>query len=93
MKAIRLPAVLATFFLPALLFSQKPTASIKGKIVSSDGEPATGVTIELKQLKRMAVSDSKGYFSLQYLSIGENYPTLRFSTRVNTIGFWLGVKF
>jgi iron complex outermembrane recepter protein len=80
MKAIRLPAVLATLLLPVLLFSQKPTASIKGKIVSSDGAPATGVTIELKQLKRIAVSDSKGYFSLQRL------PALSDSLIISSVG-------
>jgi iron complex outermembrane receptor protein len=59
--------ICCVFFAPFLLFSQKQTASIRGKIVDVDGEPAGGVTIEIKKLGRISVSDSRGNFIFQDL--------------------------
>ncbi len=80
MKAIRLSAVFGAIVLPALLFSQKPNAVIKGKIVASDGEPAIGVNVELQQLKTLTVSDSRGNFSLQKL------PALHDTLVISSVG-------
>ncbi len=80
MKANRLSAVFSVLLLPVLLFSQKPSATITGKIVASDGEPATGVTVALKEHKRLAESDSKGNFSLQKL------PALHDTLIISSVG-------
>ena len=45
---------------------QKNTASIKGRILAADGNPAY-VTVELKSLKRITVTDNNGNFSLNRL--------------------------
>ncbi len=80
MKAIRLHTVFGAILLPVYLFSQKPSASIKGKIVGSDGEPAIGVNVQLQQLKTLTVSDSKGSFSLQKL------PALNDTLVISSVG-------
>src|SRR6267154_1686395 len=71
MKATKLPArrliICCLFFAPFLLFSQKQTATIRGTIVAVDGEPAGGVTVEIRKLGRISVSDSKGHFIFQYM--------------------------
>ncbi len=68
------------FLSPSLLYSQKQTASIRGKIVALDGDPVGGVTIEIKKLGRMAVSDSRGNFILQHL------PALSDSLFISSVG-------
>lgn len=47
-------------------FAQKNNAIIKGRIISADGTPAY-VTVELKNLKRITVTDNNGNFKLQNL--------------------------
>lgn len=47
-------------------FAQKNSAVIKGRIISADGTPAY-VTVELKNLKRITVTDNNGNFKLQSL--------------------------
>src|ERR1700681_929312 len=60
-----LTVCLLTF--PGLIFSQKPLGVIKGRIVTRGGEPAIGVTIELKRTGKITVSDSRGAFVIQRL--------------------------
>ncbi|MBS1598278.1 MAG: TonB-dependent siderophore receptor [Bacteroidetes bacterium] len=48
-------------------YSQKTTGVIKGKILAADGKPAISVTVELKQLKRIAITNDNGFFILQHL--------------------------
>ena len=47
-------------------FAQKNNAVIKGRIISADGTPAY-VTVELKNFKRITVTDNNGNFKLQSL--------------------------
>jgi iron complex outermembrane recepter protein len=80
MKAFRLLLVIWVMSSPSLLFSQKPGAAITGKILTADGEPAVGVTVELKFSEKIAISDSRGSFFLQHL------PALNDSLIVSSIG-------
>ncbi len=48
------------------VFAQKNTGSITGRITAADGSPAN-VTVELKRLKKITVTDNKGNFKLQNL--------------------------
>src|SRR6202035_3021733 len=52
---------------PLFTFSQKTNGSLRGKVISADGEPATGVTVELKKARRIAMTDGNGIFFLQHL--------------------------
>jgi iron complex outermembrane receptor protein len=47
-------------------FGQKPFGSISGRILNADGSPAY-VTIELRKLGKIAVTDNNGYFKLSHL--------------------------
>ena len=53
--------------IPLLLFAQKPSATLKGKIISADGKPAPSVIVELQKLKRVAITDGQGNFILNNL--------------------------
>lgn len=59
--------LIVTLFLPVITFAQKYTGIIKGKIISADGKPAENVTVELKKLKKVSVTDVNGNFILQRL--------------------------
>jgi iron complex outermembrane receptor protein len=59
------PFILLLLF-SANVFSQKNIGSIKGKIITADGSPAF-VTVELKKLKRITVTDNEGNFKLAKL--------------------------
>lgn len=59
------------FFILSLLFfhvgfAQAQIGSIKGRIISPDGNPAY-VTVELKKLARITITDNNGNFKLQKL--------------------------
>src|SRR5450432_3427441 len=61
------------FFITSLLFAQisfaqKNTGIIKGRIITADGSPAY-VTVELKKLKRITVTDNNGNFKLAKLPL------------------------
>jgi iron complex outermembrane recepter protein len=47
--------------------AQKPYGSLKGKIFTLNGKPATAATIELKALKKWAITDNNGAFALYHL--------------------------
>jgi iron complex outermembrane recepter protein len=51
----------------SLAFGQKNSGIVKGWVLAPDGTPAANVTIELKNLKRVALSDAKGFFQLRKL--------------------------
>src|SRR5574338_359915 len=62
-----------TFFL--ILFhisalSQKPSASVYGKILNSNGKAAQSVTVALQQLNKFTYTDNSGYFILSGLRPG-----------------------
>lgn len=50
-----------------LVNAQKSSCSIKGKILTNDGQPAISVTIELQRLKRATFSEKDGFFILHHL--------------------------
>lgn len=50
--------------------AQLATSSISGKITTSDGKPAEGVTILVKGSARFAVADNEGQYSIRNLSAG-----------------------
>lgn len=54
--------------LPVLLFSQKTVSSVKGIVLTAEGESAAGVTIQLKKSGQMTVTDAKGVFTFQHVS-------------------------
>ena len=58
---------------------QRNSASIKGRIISADGNPAF-VTVELKSLKRIAVTDNDGNFRFERL------PALQDTLIITSIG-------
>ena len=58
---------LSLLAIPAFIFSQKTGGIIKGTILTADGEPATGITIELRKLRKITIVDSKGGFLIQRL--------------------------
>jgi iron complex outermembrane recepter protein len=81
MKAIRIQGTIFCILLsPILVFSQKSDAIIKGKVITAEGEPASGVTIELEQYKKLVFSDAKGNFSFQKL------PSLKDSLIISSVG-------
>ncbi|RFS26971.1 TonB-dependent siderophore receptor [Chitinophaga silvatica] len=64
-----------SFFLLLFSFSvitkaQTSTGTIKGKITTSDGEPAAFVTVQIKQNSRGTVTDEKGEFTFRRVSTG-----------------------
>src|ERR1022692_3056227 len=61
------------------LLAQKNSASIRGRIIAADGSPAY-VTLELKNLKRIAITDNNGYFKLERL------PALRDTIIITSVG-------
>jgi len=68
MKATVLIVVIGLLLSPDFIFSQKLSGTIKGTVLTINGEPAAGVTIQLKKSGKTAVADSKGAFTLQRLS-------------------------
>jgi len=61
-------------------FSQKVTGVVKGRIVAADGNPAISVSVELKKLKRLAITNENGFFILQHL------PAFQDSLVVSSVG-------
>ncbi|MGN6265677.1 MAG: TonB-dependent siderophore receptor, partial [Ginsengibacter sp.] len=83
-----------TFFL--ILFhisalSQKPSASVYGKILNSNGKAAQSVTVALQQLNKFTYTDNSGYFILSGLQPGfdsliissTEYSALRLPVQIN----------
>ncbi|HEY5406663.1 MAG TPA: TonB-dependent siderophore receptor, partial [Ginsengibacter sp.] len=63
--AILLSAII--FLCPTKIFAQKDGGIIKGKIIGTDNKPGINITIELKRLQRVSVTDINGNFILQHL--------------------------
>ncbi len=53
--------------IPLSVIAQRKTGSIKGRIITADGSPAY-VTVELKKIKKITVTDKDGNFKLQNLA-------------------------
>ncbi len=67
MKATFKFLVFFLLLIPISIFSQKPSGSISGKILTIDGEPVSGATITLQKLGKISTTDAKGNFNLQHL--------------------------
>ncbi|MBS1510665.1 MAG: TonB-dependent receptor [Bacteroidetes bacterium] len=76
-------------FLSALICNTIATAQndndyIRGKILTSDGKPAAGVTITLKDFKRFTLTDDSGTFVFNNLMPGK-YTVVMSCTGLNTV--------
>ncbi len=80
LKTIFLFLFSSFLFIPLITISQKTNGSIRGKIVTVDGEPVIGITVELKKLGKIALTDAKGVFNLQHL------PSLSDSFIISSVG-------
>jgi iron complex outermembrane recepter protein len=69
MKKI-LPYILCLLFIiPLSLSAQKPNGTIRGQILTIGGDPAVAVSVELKKLGRIEVTDAGGNFKFRHLPI------------------------
>ena len=59
------------FFLCIPSYAQLSTGIIKGHITTSDGKPASGVTVVLKELKKTTVADDNGIYELKNIKAGD----------------------
>lgn len=72
------------------LHAAPPSGTIRGKIVSSDGEPASGVSIAVKGTSFMTITDEEGQFQLK---VPEGEYVLAFSSiGVKTIEYPVKVR-
>jgi iron complex outermembrane recepter protein len=55
--------------IPVSLFSQGSTGSINGKVQTVLGEPAVAVSVELKKLGRIELTDANGHFRFKHLPV------------------------
>lgn len=69
MRKLFLPLV---FFMPTFLWAQNQKGSVGGIVSTSDGKPAPFVTIQLKGIKKAAITDNNGNFLITDLETG-NY--------------------
>ncbi len=67
MKAGFLFLLFFAFLIPDKSYCQKPGGSITGTILTVDGGPVSGATIQLQKLGKIAISDANGVFVLQHL--------------------------
>ncbi|MGC4037742.1 MAG: TonB-dependent receptor [Chitinophagaceae bacterium] len=54
--------LLLLYFIPVFAVAQSPKGSVKGTVSTSDGKPAPFVTIQLKGIKKAAITDNNGGF-------------------------------
>ncbi|MEO5908837.1 MAG: TonB-dependent siderophore receptor [Ginsengibacter sp.] len=59
--------LITLFLLCPFLYGQKQKGIIKGKIIDGDGNPAIGISVELKKIKRRTLTDNNGVFVFQHL--------------------------
>lgn len=59
------------FFTAGYSFAQSATGSLKGKVVTSEGNPAEGVTVQIENTNRGTITDDQGTFHFRKLSPGE----------------------
>jgi iron complex outermembrane recepter protein len=60
------------FYMAGLQVANAQTGNIQGRITTSDGQPAAGVTITLKDTKKGTVSDNDGSFTLTKTVAGQH---------------------
>lgn len=63
--------LLLTFFITSLAFSQQNKGVLKGKIITSDGNPAAYVNIILKSTSLGAITDNTGSFEIKSIPYGD----------------------
>lgn len=65
-----LPLLLCFLFTAGQALAQSVTGSLRGKVVTSEGTPAEGVTIQIKESTKGTITDDQGLFSFRRLSAG-----------------------
>ena len=78
--------ILFLFLLPAFYTEAQSTATITGNVITVDGTPLQGVSIRIPQLKRVAVTNIKGSFTLG------NIPAGKYTVYASFVGYKEGVK-
>lgn len=71
-QILRTVLILAIFLcsIPAIYATDKPTG-ITGLVVTSNGEPAPGVTVMIQELSKGAVTNERGLFSFRNIPVGK----------------------
>jgi iron complex outermembrane recepter protein len=72
--------VFFSFLLSTISYCQKPGGSITGRILTVDGEPVSGASIQLQKLGKITISDVNGVFVLLHL------PALADSLIISLVG-------
>ena len=80
MKAGFLFLLFFSVLIPNLSYCQKPGGSITGTILTVDGGPVSGATIQLQKLGKIVISDANGVFVFQHL------PALTDSLIISMVG-------
>jgi len=63
----RVLLLITTILVSFSLFAQNNYAKITGRVLNADGKPADNLTIELKKLKRLTITDINGFFTIAHL--------------------------
>ncbi len=65
-----LPSLLLLLFIvPGSLSAQKANGTISGQVLLVTGEPAAAVSVELKKLGRIEITDAHGFFTFKHLPV------------------------
>jgi iron complex outermembrane receptor protein len=62
-------SLLTFLFFSFIASAQKNSGSIKGRIFDSEGKPASNITVELKKIKKITITDDNGFFMFQHLLV------------------------
>lgn len=80
MKNLSLAIILPLFIFTSV-FAQQPSGVIKGKVTSSDGQPAAFVNVHFKGENKGTITDDKGKFQIRHVKEG------RYILEASFIGF------
>lgn len=78
MKLLLFISTLLLSFANPLFANEDPGAVIKGKVLTSDGQPAADVTVQIKNLKRGTTTNEKGEFVFKKLQPGKYVLVISF---------------
>jgi iron complex outermembrane receptor protein len=69
---VKLAFIMTMLFCIAFAYADGPNGKITGQIKTSDGKPALGVMVSIKELNRSSITDENGTYNLQTIKPG-NY--------------------
>jgi iron complex outermembrane receptor protein len=78
MKKIIVLAI-SCLFLITQSFAQKNTGTIKGSVTTSDGKPAEAVSVQIKNKRKGAVTNEKGFFEFYKMQPGSYTLVISFT--------------